>query len=157
MIQADLHAIGIKVTVATLDFASLIQRISENFNYEAVLLGLVNVELDPNSQMNVWLSSSEEHQWNPKQKTPATQWEADVDRLMRGQASTLDDKTRKRYFDQVQEIVADQAPFIYLVNPNALVGISPHLQGAKPVPVRPQTYWNIEWIKIATEKASNGK
>jgi peptide/nickel transport system substrate-binding protein len=67
MIQADLHPLGITVNVVTLDFASLIQRISESFNYEAALLGMTNVELDPNGQMNVWLSSSDEHQWNPRQ------------------------------------------------------------------------------------------
>jgi peptide/nickel transport system substrate-binding protein len=155
MIQSDLRSIGIIVNVVTLDFASLIQRISEDFNYEAALLGFVNVELDPDSQMNVWLSSSEEHQWNPKQKTPATPWEAEIDRLMRAQASSLDDKTRKQYFDRVQEIVADQAPFIYLVNKNALVGISPLLQGVSPVAVRPQTYWNIEHWKLTPERASN--
>ena len=157
MIQQDLRAIGIAVNVTTLDFPSLIQRISEDFNYEAALLGLVNVELDPNSQMNVWLSSSEEHQWNPKQKTPATPWEAEIDRLMRAQASALDDQARKRSFDRVQEIVAEQAPFIYLVNKNALVAVSPSLKGTQPVAVRPQTYWNIEQISFATESARNGK
>jgi len=156
MIQSDLRSLGITANVVTLDFASLIQRISEDFNYEAALLGLVNVELDPNAQMNVWLSSSEEHQWNPKQKSPSTVWEAKIDRLMRAQASALDDRIRKRYFDQVQEIVADQVPFIYLVNKNALVGISPLVQGVSPVAVRPQTYWNIERVKLAAEKASNG-
>jgi peptide/nickel transport system substrate-binding protein len=107
--------------------------------------------------MNVWLSSSEEHQWNPKQKTPATPWEAEIDRLMRAQASALDDRTRKRSFDRVQEIVAEQAPFIYLVNKNSLVAVSTLLQGAQPVAVRPQTYWNIEQLSLALESASNAK
>jgi peptide/nickel transport system substrate-binding protein len=154
MIQADLAAIGITVNMVTLDFPSLIQRISESFNYEAALLGLVNVELDPNAQMNVWLSSSEAHQWNPRQSTPATSWEAEIDRLMRAQASSLDDKSRKKSFDRVQEIVADELPFIYLVNKNSLVGISPALQGVIPVSTRPQTYWNIEQIRLSPEKAS---
>ena len=35
---------------------------------------------------------------------------------MRAQASTADPKKRKESFDRVQEIVAEQAPFIYLVN-----------------------------------------
>lgn len=155
MIQADLREIGITVNVATLDFPSLIQRISETFQYEAAMLGMTNVELDPNAQMNVWLSTSDEHQWNPRQKTPATAWEAEIDRLMRAQASALDDNTRKKSFDRVQEIVADQAPFIYLVNKNSLVGVSPVLQGVAPVAARPQTYWNIERIRFAPEKASN--
>jgi peptide/nickel transport system substrate-binding protein len=157
MIQADLRTIGITVNVVALDFPSLIQRISENFNYEAALLGMTNVELDPNAQMNVWLSSSDEHQWNPRQKTPATAWEAEIDRLMRAQASAVDDKTRKRDFDRVQEIVAEQAPFLYLINKNALVGVSPMLQGVVPVAARPQTYWNVEHIRFSGEKASYGK
>ena len=93
LIQQDLRAIGVTVNVVPLDFPSLIQRIRESFNYEAAMLGLVNVELDPNAQMNVWLSSSEEHQWNPKQPTPATAWEAEIDRLMRAQASAMDDRS----------------------------------------------------------------
>ncbi len=157
MIQQDLRSLGITVNVVTLDFPSLIQRISETFDYEAALLGLVNVDLDPNAQMNVWLSSSDEHQWNPKQKTPATSWEAEIDRLMRAQASTMDNQKRKKYFDQVQEIVAEQAPFIYLVDKDALMGISPQLEGVRPVVLRPQTYWNIERLSFASERASNGK
>ena len=157
MVQQDLSALGITVHVVTLDFPSLIQRITQDFNYEAALLGLVNVELDPNEQMNVWLSSSETHQWNPKERTPATPWEAEIDRLMRAQASAMDDDARKKSFDRVQEIVADQVPFIYLVNKNALTAVSPSLENAKPVVLRPQTYWNIEYLKLAVERASNGK
>ncbi|HYV73104.1 MAG TPA: ABC transporter substrate-binding protein [Candidatus Binatia bacterium] len=155
MIQADLRAIGMQVNVVTLDFPSLIQRISKAFNYEAAMLGLTNVELDPNEQMNVWLSSSDQHQWNPRQSAPATSWEAEIDRLMLVQASAMNDKTRKRAFDRVQEIVADELPFIYLVNQNALVGVSPALQGVVPVAARPQTYWDIEHIRFSVERANN--
>jgi peptide/nickel transport system substrate-binding protein len=157
MIQADLRAIGITVNVVTLDFPSLIQRISETFNYEAALLGLTNVDLDPNAVMNVWLSSGEEHQWNPRQKTPATVWEAEVDRLMRSQAAARDEKARKKSFDRVQEIVVEELPFIYLVNKNTLLGISPALQGVVPVATRPQAYWNIERLRLSTERAGNAQ
>lgn len=157
MIQADLKAIGMTVNVVTLDFPSLIQRISESYDYEAALLGMTNMELDPNAQMNVWLSSSDAHQWNPRQKTPATAWEAEVDRLMRAQASAMDAKLRKRDFDRVQEIIADEVPFIFLVNKNALVGVSPMLDGVVPVAARPQTLWNIERIRFTAQRAGNDK
>jgi peptide/nickel transport system substrate-binding protein len=157
MIQADLREIGITVNVVTLDFPSLIQRITETFNYEAALLGMTNVDLDPNAVMNVWLSSGEEHQWNPRQKTPASVWEAEIDRLMRSQASALDEKARKKSFDQVQKIAADELPFIYLVNKNTLLGVSPALQGVDPVATRPQAYWNIERLRLSTERAGNAK
>jgi peptide/nickel transport system substrate-binding protein len=154
MMQDDLARIGIRLNVVTLDFPSLIDRISHSFNYEACLLGLVNVDLDPSTQMNVWLSSASNHQWNPEEKTPATPWEVEIDRLMHAQASTTDNKQRKEYFDRVQEIVADQAPFIYLVNKNALSAVSPTVRNAAPVVLRPQTYWNIDSLYLAAPDPS---
>jgi peptide/nickel transport system substrate-binding protein len=148
MIQEDLQKIGIHVNVVTLDFPSLIERMTQTFDYESILLGLTNVGLDPNDQMNVWLSSSDNHQWNPSEKAPETPWEAEIDRLMREQASSADAKKRKAAFDRVQEIVVEQAPFIYLVNRNALSAVAATVQGASPVILVPQTYWNVERLSI---------
>jgi peptide/nickel transport system substrate-binding protein len=99
--------------------------------------------------MNVWLSSSENHQWNPQEKTPETAWEAEVDRLMRAQASTSDTKRRKESFDRVQEIAVEQAPFIYLVNKNALSAVSLSVHGANPVILSPQVYWNADVLTVS--------
>ena len=148
MIQEDLGKIGVKVNVVTLDFPSLIERIAQKFNYEAAILGFQNVDLDPNGQMNIWLSSAENHAWNPQQKGPETSWEAEIDQLMRAQASSADLKKRKQAFDRVQEIVAEQAPFIYLVNKNALSAVSAAVEGATPVILHPQTYWNAERLTL---------
>ncbi|HKN34757.1 MAG TPA: ABC transporter substrate-binding protein [Terriglobales bacterium] len=153
MIQQDLAGIGIKLNMVTLDFPSLIERITRTFNYEACLLGAVNVGLDPNEQMNIWLSSAENHQWNPGQRTPETPWEAEIDRLMRAQASELNEKKRKEYFDRVQQIAWEQEPFIYLVNRNALSAISTSVQNAHPVVLRPQVFWNIDRLSLGAEVA----
>lgn len=149
MIQQDLAALGIRLNLVPLDFPSLIERISKTFQYEASLLGLVNVDLDPNAQMNVWLSSAANHQWNPGQKTPATTWEREIDELMRKQASTMDDRRRKPLFDRLQQIVWDEAPFLYLINKNALVALSPALRGVEPSVLRPQILWNVDRLWIA--------
>jgi peptide/nickel transport system substrate-binding protein len=148
MIQEDLQKIGIRVNLVTLDFPSLIERMTQTFDYEAILLGLTNVGLDPNEQMNVWLSSSENHQWNPSEKSPETAWESEIDKLMRAQGSAADPKKRKESFDRVQEIAVEQAPFIYLVNRNALSAVSANVQGAEPVILVPQTYWNAERLSV---------
>lgn len=155
MIQQDLDRIGIRLNIVTLDFPSLIERITRTFNYEACLLGLVNDDLDPNAQMNVWLSSAENHQWNPSEKTPATSWEAEIDRLMRLQASTFDFKKRKQAIDRVQQIVWEQEPFLYLVNKEALAAVSTDVHNASPVALRPQVYWNVEHLTLATQTAGN--
>jgi peptide/nickel transport system substrate-binding protein len=151
LIQDDLQKIGIHVNVVTLDFPSLIERMTQTFDYEAIILGLTNVDLDPNGEMNVWLSSAENHQWNPQQKTPETAWEAEIDRLMRAQASSTDPKKRKEAFDRVQEIVVEQEPFIFLINKNSLSAVSTMVRGAVPVILSPQTFWNAERLTVAAK------
>jgi peptide/nickel transport system substrate-binding protein len=149
LIQDDLQKIGIHVNVVTLDFPSLIERMTQSFDYEAIILGLTNVDLDPNGEMNVWLSTSANHQWNPQQKTPETPWEAEIDRLMRAQASSSDLKKRKDAFDRVQEIAVEQEPFIFLINKNALSAVSTAVHGATPVILSPQTFWNAERLTVS--------
>src|SRR5262249_29852295 len=72
MIQQDLKKIGMKVNLVTLDFNSLLERITQSYNYEACLLGHSNADLDPSAFRTIWQSQGDEHQWNPKQKAPAT-------------------------------------------------------------------------------------
>jgi peptide/nickel transport system substrate-binding protein len=148
MIQQDLAALGIQVAVVTLDFPALIERLLHTQDYEACLLGLANVDPDPNSMMNLWLSSSPNHQWSPSEKKPATEWEAEIDLLMHQQASATDQKRRKEAIDRAQQIVADQQPFIYLVYPNALVAFSKQLDGVEPAVLAPRLAWNVERLHL---------
>ena len=151
LLQQDLAAIGIKLNVVTLDFPALIDRLMHTQNYEAALLGLSNVEPDPSSMMNVWLSNSENHQWNPSEKTPATPWEAELDRLMNAQAIAATDAERKHSVDRVQQIIAEQQPFIYLVYPNALYAVSPSLSNVQLTVLQPGIVSNIDFIKAGTK------
>jgi peptide/nickel transport system substrate-binding protein len=152
MIQQDLAAIGIRLNIVTLDFPSLLERIGKTFAYESCLLGFNNADLDPDSQMNLWLSSGANHPWNPKQSSPATDWEAEIDRLMREQASTGDGARRKALFDRVQEIASREAPLLYLLNRNALVAAQPDVSGLKPSPLAPRLVWNIEELRVRTAR-----
>jgi peptide/nickel transport system substrate-binding protein len=148
LIQQDLKTLGIRLNLVTIEIASLVERITRTYEYEAAVLGLINIDLDPNEQMNVWLSSSQDHAWNPHQKTPATPWEAEIDRLMRAQASALDPNKRKALFDKVQEIVREQLPYIYLVNRNSLSAISTSVKGVLPATLFPETFWNIDVLSL---------
>lgn len=148
LIQQDLAALGMQVNVVALDFPALIERLMHTQDYEACLLGLENVDPDPNAMMNIWLSNSPNHQWNPSEKTPATDWEAEIDRAMNRQASSLIDSDRKQAVDRVQQIVADQQPFIYLVYPNVLLAVSPRLQGVQPAVLEPSLVWNVESLRL---------
>lgn len=146
LIQQDLAALGMQVNIVTLDFPALIERLMHTSNYEAALLGLSNVQPDPSSMSNLWLSSSPNHQWNPAEKTPATPWEAEIDRNIQVQATTGDFNRRKAAVDRIQAIVAEQQPFIYLVYPNTLCAVSPQLDGVQLSVLQPDVASSIETV-----------
>jgi peptide/nickel transport system substrate-binding protein len=148
MIQEDLGKLGMKINIVTLDFPSLIERMTRTLNYEACLLGLVNVDPDPSELMNILLSSASNHPWNPSQKTPETAWEAEIDKLMLAQAATADYRVRKKNFDRVQEIMREQEPVIYLLHPNSLSAVSKQVTGVKPTTFFPHTFWDAEHISV---------
>jgi ABC-type transport system substrate-binding protein len=139
----------IRVNIVSLDFPALIERISRTYSYEACLLGLVNMDPDPNGQMNVWLSSAANHQWNPRQKSPETPWEAEIDRLMRAQAASLEFEKRRASFNRVQELVSEQVPFIYLVTKNTLLAVDPRVQNLVPSPLIAQLLGNVNQLTLS--------
>ena len=152
LIQQDLSHIGIRLNVVTLDFASLIERITRNFNYEACMLGLVNVDLDPSAQMNIWLSSAANHPWNPSQRAPETLWETEIDRLMLAQVAEVSPARRKALVDRVQQIVRAEAPVLYVVDKHALSAVSSSLGNVSVAALHPQTFWNVEHLYFRGER-----
>ncbi len=151
MIQQDLAALGVKLNIVALDFQSLIERIVQSYNYEACLLGFVNVDLDPNAQQGVWLSSGRNHAWNPAQDSPTTEWEARIDELILAQASTTDPEARRESFHEVQRIVQEQSPIVYLAHKNALSAVSPQVRNVDPGVLWPHLIWNIEELFLGSE------
>ena len=152
LIQQDLAAIGMRVNIVTLDYPALTERLMHTGDYEAALLGLGNVQPDPSSMMNIWLSNSPQHQWNPSQTVPATPWEAEVDAAFRSQAVTGDLGKRKAAIDRVQSIVAEEKPFIYLVYPNALCALSPKVQGATLSVLQPSVLSSVETMHFSGDR-----
>ena len=148
MLQQDLAAIGIRLNFLPIEFQSLIERITRTQQYEACLLGFNNVEIDPNSQMNIWMSSGNLHAWSPREAKPETPWEAEIDRLMQEQHAATDSAARKKAFDRVQQVVSEQQPIVYLVNPDVLVAVSPLLGNVDATSLPPHLYWNIEHLLL---------
>ena len=144
LIQDDLKPLGMKVNVAPLEFRSMLDRLQVTHDYEACVLGMQSQDADPNPDMAIWLSSGGNHIWHPSEKTPATPWEAEIDRLMRQQAVTQKYAERKRLFDHVQELVVENLPMIPLVSPNILVGAKKGLGNFRPALLDHYVLWNIE-------------
>jgi peptide/nickel transport system substrate-binding protein len=145
LIQNDLKKLGVRLVPQSLPYEALVEKINVTFNYECALMGLGGGGGDPGAQMNVLRSSEELHQWFPFQKTPSTDWEARIDSLMDAQMRTLDFAQRKKYFDEVQVILAEELPMIYTVAPLAAAAIRPDIENLRPAVLSPyHLTWNLE-------------
>jgi peptide/nickel transport system substrate-binding protein len=154
IIQQDLKELGISVQVVPLEFRSVLDRIFQTHDYDAAVLGLGGGDVDPNSQMNVWLSSGNDHVWDIGETHPATSWEAEIDQLMEKQLSTLKPEARKLLYDRVQQIIATNLPVISLVSPNTLVGAKDQLANFRPAVLDPHTLWNSQELFLSGQRAA---
>jgi peptide/nickel transport system substrate-binding protein len=146
MIQQDLKELGITSQVAQMEPRTLNDRVlwSKTKNYEVCLFGLAYGDTDPGSEMNVWLSSGQTHVWAPSQLKPGSEWEAQIDRLLRQQMVTPGYAARKRLYDRVQEIEARETPIVSLLSPNVLVVARRRVGNFRPAVLDHYTLWNAE-------------
>ena len=145
LIVADLKKLGINLLYLPIDYRALVERINVTFDYECALMGLGGGGGDPASQMNVLRSNEELHQWFPLQPAPSTDWEARIDMLVDSQMRTVDFAERKKCFDEVQAILAEELPMIYTVAPFACAAIRSDVANLRPAVLSPyHLTWNLE-------------
>jgi peptide/nickel transport system substrate-binding protein len=144
LVQDDLKAIGISAHVVPMEIRSATDRVLNTHDYDAIVMGLVSGDADPTPDMNVLVSGGQTHLWHLGEKAPATPWEAELDQLMQKQLVTLNYQQRKKIYDRVQEILAQELPMIYLASPNILVGAQENLGNFHPAIIEQYTFWNAE-------------
>lgn len=145
LIAEDLGKLGLKVNLQLLPFAELLDRIGRTFSYDCILMGLGGGGADPAAQIHVLKSNGALHQWFPNQPTPATEWEARIDALMDAQVRTLDYAARKRAFDEVQAILAEELPMIYTVAPFQFAATRTDIGNLRPSEFTPfRVTWNVQ-------------
>ncbi len=142
--QEDLRELGLEAQVVPLENRGLLDRVFKTHDYEAAVMALANGDVDPNGEMNVWVSGSPTRLWALSTSGPPAPWEKEIDDLMRRQLVTLDPSERKRQFDRVQELVAENLPLIPLVSPNVLVGAKATLGNFRPAILDPTVLWNAD-------------
>ena len=144
VVEDDLRQLGMKAQLVPLDNRALLDRIFQSHDYDTAVMALGSGDVDPNSEMNVWLSSGPTHMWHLGQAAPATEWEKEIDTLMRRQLVTKDAAERKRLYDRVQALVAEHLPVVTLVSPNLLVGAKKGLGNFRPAIVDHYVLWNAD-------------
>jgi peptide/nickel transport system substrate-binding protein len=147
IVQEDLKRLGIQLTFQPLDFNLIIDKYTVTFDYECILLGWAGGPPDPAYGMNIFKSSGFSHEWFPRQSKPSTEWEARIDYLMNAQLKTLDPAERKKYYDEVQAILAEQMPMIPTVSMQAYSAARSNLGNIRGTTLDPnRLIWNIEEI-----------
>lgn len=141
--KENMADLGIEVELQFLDFNTIVTKISESYDYEACMLGLSGGAPDPYSGKDILMSGGRMHHWYPEQPEPATEWEARIDELMIEVGRHTDVETRKKYYFEVQEILAEQQPMIFLVSSKDYIGHKNRWQNITPTPVGKVT-WNLE-------------
>jgi len=141
--KENMAALGIDVELQFLDFNTIITKTSDAFDYEACMLGLGGGAPDPYAGKDILMSGGRMHFWNPQQREPATEWEARVDELMRAIGRHTDTDLRKKFFDEVQAILAEEQPLIFLVSPKDYMGYRNRWRNIDPAPLGGVT-WNME-------------
>jgi peptide/nickel transport system substrate-binding protein len=144
IIQEDLRELGIAAQVVPLENRALLDRVLKTRDYDAAIMALGSGDVDPNGEMNVWLTSGPTHLWRVAASTPAGPWEKEIDDLMRRQLVTIDGAERKRLYGRVQALVAENLPMIPLVSPNMLAGARSGLGNFRPAILAPYVLWNAD-------------
>lgn len=145
IVQDDLKKVGMKVNFTPVEFNSLVTRMESTFDWEAHLLGFTG-GVDPHGGRNIWSSSGSLHVWNPRQTTPATPWEAEIDRIYSEAARTVDPAKRKQLYNQWQAIASEELPLITLVTQDALAAIRNRVKNVKPTSLG--LVWNVWEISV---------
>ena len=147
ILRDELKKVGIRVDVVMLEQGALIQRMVKG-DFESIYFLFTTTHLDPAMNPDFWLSSGSAHVWNIGQPKPATDWEKEIDDLMVTVMGSVDQAERKRAFDNVQKIFADNLPVLYFVTPRLYMGVSTRIGGITPAILRPQLLWNIERMTV---------
>jgi peptide/nickel transport system substrate-binding protein len=145
LIASDLEKLGFNVIFQPIEFNTLIDRMDNSYNYECVLMVMGGDSTDPAFNMNVLKSSGFSHEWFPRQKSPSTDWEARIDYLMDAELKTLDFTERKKDFDEVQMILAEQQPLVFTVVPVYFAAARTDIGNLRPTPLNGfRVTWNAE-------------
>ncbi len=139
MLKEDLNELGIKVNFKPIEFNSLVNKVTNTLDWDAIILAFTGNALEPHTGKNVWYSYGPLHIFNKREPgKPAndiTPWEKQIDNIFDKASLELDFNKRKALYDQYQQIVYDEAPIIYLYSPLRITALRNKFGNIFPTPI----------------------
>lgn len=149
LIQNKLKNVGIKVNIRIVEWAAFLSEFIEPRDFEAVILAW-NILQDPDLY-DVWHSSKV----GPNELNHVSFSNPEVDRLLVEGRRTFDQDERKEYYDRFQEILADEAPYVFLYVPYALPVIQARFKGIEPAPAGISYNFNEWYVPEQLQRYTN--
>jgi len=129
IIQRHLAELGIKVKIRVLEWAAFVNDFINKRRFDATILGWT-IPLDPDIY-DVWHSSKT----GPQELNFISYKNEEVDKLIEKGRGTFDQQERKKYYDRIQEILAEEQPYTFLYVPDALPIVHARFRGIEPAPL----------------------
>lgn len=138
IIQRRLRAVGIDAKIHIVEWAAFINTFIRKKDFEAIILGW-GLGLDPD-QYEIWHSS----QTGPEELNHISYRNPRVDELLEAGRRTFSQEKRKAIYGELQEVLAEDQPVVFLYVPDALPVVSARVHGIEPAPAG-ITYNFIKW------------
>jgi len=148
-VQQQWEALGVKVEIKTFNISALEREVIKPRNYEMLLFGEVLGAIpDP---FPFWHSS----QKNDPGLNLAIYENKKCDKLLEEARKNLDENLRKEKLEEFQDILIEDAPAVFLYNPDYLYFVSKEIKGvgAAIITDPSQRFSNIEGWYIKTKRA----
>ena len=152
-IKEDLKKVGIRVNYKPLAFNLLSDLLDNSLQWDCILLGLTGGN-EPNNGANVWYPDGDLHMFNQLKEDieghKVSDWERQIGQLYIKAAKELDKAKRKEIYAEIQAIISEKVPFIYLVNPLSLGAVRNDIQPIEYSALG-GAFWNMEELKITEQ------
>jgi peptide/nickel transport system substrate-binding protein len=147
LIRDDLARVGIEVLPQQVEFKTLLGNIRNDFDYEAVNLGLGSaVPSDPAMAGNFYRSSGATHYWHVRQATPETAAERQIDAWFEVLADTLDDEVRHDRWRRIQDLMNQECFVVWLPSQVVRLPVRNGFGNLEPVALPHRVLWNIDRV-----------
>ncbi len=157
-IQQDLSKIGIKADLQVLSFNVVLKKLLRSRDWDCYVgaFGVTGADIEPNLLFLFWYSRGSFHQFNqgpqPGESSiegwQVSDWEQEIDSLFIAGVKELDERKRKAIYGRFQQIVAEQLPVFFLVNPLSFQAVRDRVENIK-FSALGGAFWNIYELRIA--------
>ena len=145
IVQRRLAEVGIRVKIRVVEWAAFVKDFINKRKFDATILGWT-IPMEPDLY-DVWHSSK----MGQEELNFVSYKNEEVDILIVKARETFDREVRKRCYDRIQEILAEEQPYLFLYVPDALPIINARFRGVETAPLG--IGWNfIKWYVPKAEQ-----